>query len=1320
MIQVSIKSGFNCSIKGPIHTGKNTLKESVMLDIDKNNASQTCSQYQNQSFVFHQSILSDDISSLKMTLNHLIDSDDRNTKLKKSQKCHQITKFVFVIYIEQHQNPENHRSVINLLKHTQNHGCYWLSSKDKLSYTKYQLKSTNVLIIEDIDDCSSISMDQHQACRYPKETWSSFNNMILIGSISNTVDAFQTIVEKMLPNQYKRELLIIVRISRMVAATCRLPLFALLKTIKLALAISENAQDFLLCWTFALKCVTTLSDEAKKETIKILTDECVSSEYQSSKNENFVQTFKALLSGDQIFPTISEASPSIPIKKLVSDALQTFKAADSQNKSLINDDLFLKAENASMKKIEQNLLSASLSLLKNPEEIFVNESIHILKYLPSETLLIDGNDDDFEAESLIMWISKSQSWSFFSFNYDEKPFLLPEWRQRLQSIIRHIVEHRSTVVLFIHFNPYISIDWNKNIRQLLHSKNVADILNLEDFITFILNSNELSSTTRNSQYLSQNDLKESTNNLSNNIISSSNLPDNRIEFQTFVASLCKECIKIVLCTKMGDDIPMWLRRCVVVKKNNVIDQADQIDYLALLKSVAPKSTLTSNSTLMDPYIECDSERMEKLINHYWYLFSEKRTLNSINTKFVSPQRQYLRFCGFRNLIQNMIFCQQSYHQNYYEILQQGLNKCEEYQSCHTALIRERDEELIQQEIFEKEIKDILFLINKLETEKTALKNDLAQLQNKIELYQKEGTILRDIIDQELGAAGPQLIEAMKCVESLTKNDMYEIKAMQNPPPAALVVLVSVGILFRVSFGANIGMNQNTVTDDTDDLEVAKRLISDNRFIHIISTFDRDNISSKTLTKLETFTKKPEFNSTSLQQVSKPIAALGNWVLAIYRYQRIMLTIQPKKNALNECEIQTKSTENIKIEKFNLASSKENTISIFKGKLDEFVATKNNKGQNLLASEQRVKISTILLTVTIKPLQVKWKQDLNDLISWRQHVIVAIILTALNVSLGSYVCQDTIWRQYFDSYHLNVLENFHKNMWQNLVPQIYSFLWPGCLERLFNVGIDLQNHLYDKTFGSILRQRLSPEWRILRSEYNWLLNILRICIGVNQVTTFSTSDPNLTTSILNLLSQPAQLCILVTDHVLDESLYQLIYAWKQQISLRKISLDDKCVTKKINFKDVSYEIHSDFTIYWVSDIDQNVCQQNIPPRLNFEMDTDEIDISFNILDHLILRRLASIHSADSTNKLQQLYSDNQSILVQKKVVENIFNNILKTFQMQDIGSELTNLKVTDVYKKVEETHKVSQYLMQGISCENYLKIFELETTTVGNNVSKDSK
>lgn len=118
-----------------------------------------------------------------------------------------------------------------------------------------------------------------------------------------------------------------------------------------------------------------------------------------------------------------------------------------------------------------------------------------------------------------------------------------------------------------------------------------------------------------------------------------------------------------------------------------------------------------------------------------------------------------------------------------------------------------------------------------------------------------------------------------------------MKSLTNPPQPVISVMSAFVILFEDDLKKEqceiiYLPNKKSGKSEIDYLNMFKKYLGKdvNKFITMIRTFNPDNVSQSTLTKLNNIIKnEPEFNFPSMLKKSKAAAYFVKWIMSIHDY-----------------------------------------------------------------------------------------------------------------------------------------------------------------------------------------------------------------------------------------------------------------------------------------------------------------------------------------------------------------------------------------------------------------------------------------------------
>jgi dynein heavy chain len=159
--------------------------------------------------------------------------------------------------------------------------------------------------------------------------------------------------------------------------------------------------------------------------------------------------------------------------------------------------------------------------------------------------------------------------------------------------------------------------------------------------------------------------------------------------------------------------------------------------------------------------------------------------------------------------------------------------------------------------------------------------------------------IKDDCEADLAAAMPVLEKALKALNTLTKNDITEVKGMKSPPAGVKLVMEAVCIMRNVKPTKVKDPVSGKVGEDY--WEAAKKMLMEADFLDRLKNYDKDNIDPKIIARIEPYLTNPEFEPEKVLQASKAAHGLCCWVRAIDAYDKVIKVVEPKKKKLGESE-----------------------------------------------------------------------------------------------------------------------------------------------------------------------------------------------------------------------------------------------------------------------------------------------------------------------------------------------------------------------------------------------------------------------------------
>ncbi|TPX58491.1 hypothetical protein PhCBS80983_g03079 [Powellomyces hirtus] len=165
---------------------------------------------------------------------------------------------------------------------------------------------------------------------------------------------------------------------------------------------------------------------------------------------------------------------------------------------------------------------------------------------------------------------------------------------------------------------------------------------------------------------------------------------------------------------------------------------------------------------------------------------------------------------------------------------------------------------------------------------------------------EETKAIADDAKRDLDEALPALDAALESLNSLSKNDVIEVRSMQRPPEGVKLVIEAVCIMKTIKPKKVDGDKPGKKVDDY--WEPGKQLLAEpQKFLDSLINFDKDNISEATIQKIKPYIDSPDFQVSVISRVSKAATSMCGWVRAMEKYYYVSRSVEPKRARLKEAQ-----------------------------------------------------------------------------------------------------------------------------------------------------------------------------------------------------------------------------------------------------------------------------------------------------------------------------------------------------------------------------------------------------------------------------------
>merc|ERR1719316_1437516 len=230
----------------------------------------------------------------------------------------------------------------------------------------------------------------------------------------------------------------------------------------------------------------------------------------------------------------------------------------------------------------------------------------------------------------------------------------------------------------------------------------------------------------------------------------------------------------------------------------------------------------------------------------------------------------------------------------------GLEKIADAASQVAALQKDLED---LQPVLEVKAKECSEIMARVETEKAAAEEKQIVVDEEARAANQcaeEASVIKADCEKDLEAAMPALEDAVKALNSLSKGDIGEVKAMKTPPAGVVMVAKAMCYMFKVKPVKVAAPDGKGKVDDFWE-PCKKELLGDSRLLNHMIDYDKDNMGDDIISKVTPLYNDPAFDPDVIKKAS--IAAMGicKWIRAMVVYDKVAKEVGPKRAKLAAAE-----------------------------------------------------------------------------------------------------------------------------------------------------------------------------------------------------------------------------------------------------------------------------------------------------------------------------------------------------------------------------------------------------------------------------------
>ncbi|KAK7127569.1 hypothetical protein R3I93_020220 [Phoxinus phoxinus] len=251
--------------------------------------------------------------------------------------------------------------------------------------------------------------------------------------------------------------------------------------------------------------------------------------------------------------------------------------------------------------------------------------------------------------------------------------------------------------------------------------------------------------------------------------------------------------------------------------------------------------------------------------------------------------------------------------------------------------------------------------------------------------------IADDAQKDLNEALPAMDAALASLQSLKKNDVVEVRAMQRPPQGVKLVIEAVCILKGIKPKKVAGEKLGEKVDDYWD--AGKGLLQDpGKFLESLFKYDKDNIPDAVIKQVQPYIDNPEFQTESIAKVSKACTSICQWVRAMHLYHFVARGVEPKRQALQEAQEDLAVTQRILDDAKDKLTAVEEGIATLQAKYHDCLSKRDELDAKCQLCENRL-IRADKLIGGLADEKVRWRETVQQLEYMVNNVAGDVLLAA---------------------------------------------------------------------------------------------------------------------------------------------------------------------------------------------------------------------------------------------------------------------------------------------------------------------------------------
>ncbi|XP_075239024.1 cytoplasmic dynein 1 heavy chain 1-like isoform X4 [Convolutriloba macropyga] len=263
------------------------------------------------------------------------------------------------------------------------------------------------------------------------------------------------------------------------------------------------------------------------------------------------------------------------------------------------------------------------------------------------------------------------------------------------------------------------------------------------------------------------------------------------------------------------------------------------------------------------------------------------------------------------------------------------------------------------------------------------------LQVKLKEMSEYISVKRNDVMHQLAAVEPAVEEAKQAVSSIKRQNLVEIRTMNNPPPPVKITLESVCLM--------LGEGAPSWRD-------IRQLINTADFIPRILNFDADQITDEIREQMsKKYLSNPDYTFEKINKASQACGPMVKWAIAQVSYAEMLRKVDPLRQELSSLETQAAENQKKADETNKLIADLEASIATYTAEYAQLISQAQSIKTDAELVEAKVTRSRALLG-SLESEKVRWEAGSEAFKGQMATIVGDVILSSAFMAYAGYFDQ----------------------------------------------------------------------------------------------------------------------------------------------------------------------------------------------------------------------------------------------------------------------------------------------------------------------------